>query len=166
MQNVNNTAYILLGGNLLDVKQTFEMAIDKISQGTGMVTAKSALYKSAAWGFVSDNPFLNQVIEINTKLSAPNLLTHLLKIEQHLGRVRNPGSNGFSSRIIDIDILYYNAEIYNLENLIIPHYAIKDRMFTLLPLCDLIPNFVHPIIRKTNTQLMHECDDKNIPIQL
>lgn len=162
----SNSVYILLGGNLLDVKRTFEMAVAEISEKAGEVVRKSPLYKSAAWGFDSEDDFLNQVIEVKTDLRAAELLTLLLDIEQHLGRTRNPNTKGFSSRIIDIDILYFNEGVIKLPHLTIPHYAIQDRMFTLLPLNDLIPNYTHPLLKKTNAQLLADCNDKNIPVRV
>lgn len=166
MALTSNSVYILLGGNLLDVKRTFKMAIDEISEKAGQVSRKSSLYKSTAWGFESENDFLNQVIEIKTELTAIELLRLLLEIEQHLGRTRNPEASGFSSRIIDIDILYFNNNVIKLPHLTIPHYAIQDRLFTLFPLCDLIPDFSHPVLKKTNTQLLKSCGDKNIPVRI
>jgi len=166
MKKMGHIAYVLLGGNLLDVKQTFKLAIQEIEGKAGGVTSQSSLYKSAAWGFESDDDFLNQVIEIHTPLIARELLSVLLKIEQHLGRVRNPTSSGFSSRIIDIDILYYNNEVIESSHLVIPHYAVQERMFTLMPLNDLIPDYIHPVLNQTNAQLLGRCRDKNIPEKL
>ena len=166
MAKTSNSVFILLGGNLLDVKRTFEMAIAEISKKAGQVSLQSPLYKSAAWGFESDDDFLNQVIEIKTELPATKLLSVLLDIEQYLGRTRNPNTNRFSSRIIDIDILYFNTDVIKLAHLTIPHYAIQDRLFTLIPLCDLIPEFLHPVLKKTNSQLLASCNDKNIPVRI
>jgi len=166
MKKMGHIAYVLLGGNLLDVKQTFKLAIREIGAKAGRVASQSNLYKSAAWGFESDDDFLNQVIEIHTSLTSHELLSVLLKIEQHLGRVRNPNSSVFSSRIIDIDILYYNNDIIESSQLVIPHYAIQKRMFTLLPLNDLIPGYVHPVLNQSNAQLLGRCSDKNIPEKL
>jgi len=166
MQNSSNTAYILLGGNLLDVKHTFELAILEITRKIGRVSQQSPLYKSEAWGFESDHDFLNQVIELKTNLSAQNLLVSVLEIEQHLGRIRHPESVGFSSRIIDIDILYYNDEVLKSNHLVVPHYAMHERLFTLLPLNDIIPNYIHPVLKKTNAELLDLCTDKNIPVKI
>lgn len=166
MQNLSNTVYILLGGNLLDVKNTFKLAILEIAGKMGNVTKQSSLYKSEAWGFESENDFLNQVIELKTNLTAHQTLVYLLKIEQDLGRIRHPESKGFLSRTIDLDILYYNDEIIKLEHLNIPHYALHQRLFTLYPLAEIIPNYIHPVFQKTNTKLLDVCTDKNIPTKI
>ena len=166
MNKTDHIVYILLGGNLQNIKHTFELAIEQINKEAGTVKSLSYLYKSKAWGFESQNDFLNQVIEISTKLNPETLLNSLLSIETNLGRVREANAIGFSSRIIDIDLLYFDNDLIQSDNLTIPHYAIQDRLFTLLPLNDIIPNYLHPKLQLTNAQLLENCTDTNIPERL
>lgn len=126
------------------------------------VTKESPLYESEPWGFESNNNFLNQVIEVQTNYSAISLLRHLLDIEEQLGRTRTSNS-GFNSRTIDLDILYFNNDIINTEELTVPHYAMHERLFTLYPLVELIPHFEHPILKKNSLELLNTCSDKNTP---
>jgi 2-amino-4-hydroxy-6-hydroxymethyldihydropteridine diphosphokinase len=163
MTNIENCVYLILGGNLLDVKETMEKAKNKIQKKIGEIKRQSPQYQSEAWGFTSNHPFINQVIELNTSFSAQQILNEILTIEAELGRIRDERVKGFSSRTIDIDILYFNEEVISDPNLVVPHYAIQDRLFTLLPLNDLIPNFVHPILKKTNFELWQLCSDTNLP---
>jgi 2-amino-4-hydroxy-6-hydroxymethyldihydropteridine diphosphokinase len=166
MTRIQNSVFLLLGGNLLDVKETMEKAKKKISVKIGEIKRQSPQYQSEAWGFTSDHPFINQVIELTTSFSAQKILNEILTIEVELGRIREEQAKGFSSRTIDIDMLYFNDEVISNENLVVPHYAIQDRLFTLLPLNDLIPNFVHPVLKKTNFELWQLCSDTNIPKRL
>ncbi len=163
MKPIQNTVYLLLGGNLKDVKNTFERSKIELKKNVGIISKESALYSSKAWGFESDSDFLNQVIEIQTILRPESLLDEILQIELRLGRNRDSQNEGFVSRVIDIDILYYNFEIINKPDLKIPHYALQDRFFTLYPLVDIAPTYLHPILNKTNQELLSLCTDSNIP---
>tara|TARA_R110002050_G_scaffold290260_1_gene443709 strand:+ start:35846 stop:36346 length:501 start_codon:yes stop_codon:yes gene_type:complete len=162
MAKKQQVVYLLLGGNLHDVKHTFELARIQLEKLVGDVIQVSHLYKSKAWGFESDNEFLNQVIVLRSYLTAEELLLEIQKIELDLGRHRTKGLKGFESRIIDIDILYYNTDIISNSNLTIPHYALHQRNFTLEPLVEIAPNFMHPILKKSNQTLLEECADKSI----
>jgi 2-amino-4-hydroxy-6-hydroxymethyldihydropteridine diphosphokinase len=162
MSESKNTVYLLLGGNLQDVAQTFLSAISKIKSTIGPVLLSSSLYESEPWGFESSNVFLNQVILVKSQLEPIQLLNRIQNIELELGRTRTVNADGFESRIIDIDILYFNSEIIQLPNLDIPHYALHERRFTLAPLAEIAPNFIHPIFNKKNLTLLNECNDSSI----
>lgn len=150
-------AVISLGSNLGNRVLHMNLANEKIMQ-LGIVKSESAIYESAPWGFEASIAFLNQVIEIETKLDANQLLHSLIKIENELGRKRN--SNTYQSRTIDLDILFYGDEVKNTEALILPHPRIQDRRFVLLPLCEILPDFMHPRLQKTIQTLLVECPDK------
>ena len=157
-----NTIYLLLGGNLGNVAKTFVESQNLIKQSIGSINRSSKVYQSAPWGFTSEDQFLNQVLEVTSTLSYASLLTQTQKIESNLGRTRKENVDGFESRIIDIDILYFNTEIINESKLIIPHYALHKRRFTLLPLNEIAPNFVHPQLLLTSTELLDQCTDTSI----
>jgi 2-amino-4-hydroxy-6-hydroxymethyldihydropteridine diphosphokinase len=153
-----NTAYLLLGGNMGDRLSIIAKAITLIQASCGRVVEKSSLFESAPWGFEDKNQFINQVIMIETAMPAKDLLQNLLDIELSLGRVRNNAAN-YSSRYIDIDILFFNDAVINEQNLIIPHPLLQERKFTLLPLNEIASDFIHPVYKKTIHELLNECND-------
>jgi 2-amino-4-hydroxy-6-hydroxymethyldihydropteridine diphosphokinase len=154
-----NIVYLLLGSNLDNRAASLQEARNLISASIGHILHESAIYESEAWGFSSENQFLNQVVQIDTSLDAPAVIDAIHRIEKSLGRERNPGE-GYASRIIDIDILFYNSEIIRGENLEIPHPKIQERMFTLIPLSELDGAFIHPSLEKSVNDLLGECDDQ------
>lgn len=156
-----NFAYLLLGGNMGDREGIIAKTIELIHTSCGKVIKKSSLYESEPWGFENDNQFINQVILIETAMSAEDLLQMLLNIELLLGRTRN-NSGSYSSRIIDIDILFYNDEVIREEKLIIPHPLLQERRFTLSPLNEIAQNLSHPILKKSIAELLTECKDNSI----
>jgi 2-amino-4-hydroxy-6-hydroxymethyldihydropteridine diphosphokinase len=155
-----NVVYLLLGSNLDDRSALLEKARQEISTKIGRITRQSSVYESEPWGFHADQAFLNQVIRIESALSPSYILRQILAIETVLGRKR-PADQRFSSRLIDIDILFYNDEIIEIDNLVIPHKGIPDRMFTLIPLSELDGSFIHPGSHKTITELINDCKDQS-----
>jgi 2-amino-4-hydroxy-6-hydroxymethyldihydropteridine diphosphokinase len=153
-----NQAYLLLGSNLGDKFKNITDAIALIHSSCGEIIKKSSLFESEPWGFDSDSAFFNQVILIKTAMSAEDLLQSILNIEILLGRLRKNTGN-YNSREIDIDILFYNDEIIQHNDLKIPHPLLQDRMFTLLPLNEIAPELKHPLLHKTIHELLKECKD-------
>ncbi len=153
-----NIVNLLLGSNMDDRLSLLKQAREAVSLQLGRITMESSIYESEPWGFNADRQFLNQVIRIETIYAPHDLLERILRIETDLGRSRNNAA-GYSSRLIDIDILFYNDEIIREKNLIIPHPGIPDRMFTLLPLSELDGTYIHPGNRKSIDELIHECRD-------
>jgi 2-amino-4-hydroxy-6-hydroxymethyldihydropteridine diphosphokinase len=153
-----NSVYLLLGSNLNDRTASLQRARNDISSRIGSITGKSSIYESESWGFQSEQLFLNQVIRIETDQKPLEVLVEILRIEKEHGRIRS-SEKGYASRIIDIDILFFNDEIISEENLTIPHPKIPDRMFTLLPLSELDHSLIHPCSSKTVGELIGECQD-------
>jgi 2-amino-4-hydroxy-6-hydroxymethyldihydropteridine diphosphokinase len=150
------STYILLGSNLGDSKKYISNAIVAIAKKIGLVQAKSALYQTAAWGKLDQPEFINQVIEVKTKLSPQLLLKYILEIEKMLGRER---LEKWGARTIDIDILFYDHQIIKELDLIIPHPFLHVRRFTLMPLSEIAPELIHPVLLKNISQLLNELDD-------
>lgn len=150
--------YLLLGGNLGDKPAIFAAAQEKLRRQLGNITSKSAIYETEPWGFESDDLFWNQVLEVDTRLSPREVLEQTQLIEKELGRIRH--KNRYESRLIDIDILFYDERVIQQKDLIIPHPRIQERKFTLAPLCEIAPNLVHPVLKKTIKQLLEKCTDK------
>lgn len=133
------------------------LALKLIEKHCGKVSACSSLYETAAWGRNDQPAFLNQALLVKTKLEAGELLGRLLDIERSIGRVR---LEKYGPRIIDIDILLFNQDVYNEPDLKIPHPQLPNRRFALTPLAEIAGNYVHPVLKKTILQLLKECPDK------
>ena len=118
---------------------------------------KSRLYATEPWGFEAEQLFLNQVVAVATELEPHAVLEQCLLIEAELGRTRS--GNGYQPRTIDIDILFIDNLITDLPDLKIPHPLMHLRNFVLQPMCDVAPQLVHPVLKKTMTQLYAECGD-------
>lgn len=151
--------YVLFGSNQGYKAAIFEQACLYINNRCGQITAVSSSYESEPWGFDSDEWFLNRLIELQTELSPDDLMLELLNIETELGRVRHLELNGYTSRTADLDILYYGNQVVNTERVIAPHPRLHLRRFALLPLCELIPDFVHPVFQLTQSELLALCPD-------
>lgn len=147
--------YIALGSNIGNRREYLQRAVVAISRNLGKVNAVSQIYETPSWGFVSE-PFYNACIEVHTHFSPNECLQKLLYIEAQLGRVRSSKSESYQAREIDLDILFYDNQVIEQENLIIPHPQIPFRKFVLLPLLDVASGFEHPIFRKTIQQLYSE----------
>ena len=151
-----NTAYLLLGSNQGNREQYMLNAKAQLEKNGCYMTAISSLYQTAAWGMENQPDFLNQVIAVKTKLEPEELLQLILHIEKLYGRER---AIKWGPRTLDIDILFFGASIIQLPQLTIPHLGIAERRFTLLPLCEIAPAFIHPVLHKTMQQLLDECPD-------
>ena len=151
-----NIVFLQLGSNIEDRILYLENAVKMIENEIGNILTKSKIYESTPWGVKKQHNFLNQIIEITTKLSENTLLDQILEIEKRIGRIRN---EKWGERCIDIDILFYNNSIIETQNLSIPHKLIPKRMFVLLPLSKIAPKMIHPIYNKTIEELMFECQD-------
>lgn len=149
--------YILLGGNLGDKRKIFSETILFLKEKVGKITKQSSVYQTEPWGFDSDDFFWNQVIEIVTELSPEEVLHITQEIEIQLGRVRK--TDRYDSRLIDIDILFYEDRIIESEKLIVPHPRLQERKFALIPLSEIAPEMVHPVFHKNIRQLLAESAD-------
>lgn len=151
-----NTTYLLLGSNMGNSKTQLVKAVRNIEKKIGSVTRLSTLYSTAAWGNTRQPDFLNQVIIVETELTASQTMQIILQIEKQMGRIRTVKN---APRIIDIDILFFNKEIIDQKQLIIPHPQIQNRRFVLVPLNQLSPNLLHPVLKKSVHQLLIHCPD-------
>jgi 2-amino-4-hydroxy-6-hydroxymethyldihydropteridine diphosphokinase len=152
-----NKTYLLLGSNMGNSQKQLSKSILLIEKQIGKLLRQSGLYSTAAWGNTNQPDFLNQVIMVETELSAIQTMQTILNIEKKMGRLRTVKN---APRIIDIDILFFNKEIIDREYLNIPHPQIQNRRFVLVPLNQLSPNLKHPVLKKTVHQLLIHCPDK------
>ena len=151
-----NKIYLLLGSNMGNSTKQLAKAITHIEKQIGPVRRQSGLYVTAPWGNTNQPDFLNQVIIVETTLSAAQTMQTILNIEKIMGRIRTIKN---APRVIDIDILFFNKEIIDQEHLCIPHPQIQNRRFVLVPLNQLSPNLKHPVLNKTVHQLLINCTD-------
>jgi 2-amino-4-hydroxy-6-hydroxymethyldihydropteridine diphosphokinase len=149
-------AYLLIGGNIGDRLAFMAAAKEKMKQKGIELIRQSSIYETAAWGITDQPSFLNQVLEIETSLTPQKLLSELLCIEQELGRTRAE-KNG--ARTIDIDILYFENQLIQAKGLSIPHDRISIRRFVLVPLTELIPDFIDPKTNKSIMEMLNDCPD-------
>jgi len=152
---MSNQVWILMGSNLGDRSANLLKAIE-LFQNAGEIIQMSSIYETEAWGINDQPAFLNQVILIMTELSPKEMLKLCHDAENKIGRVRD---RKWGERIIDADILYFNKEIIKESDLVIPHPGIAERRFTLVPLAEMATGFVHPVLKKTNSQLLDDCND-------
>lgn len=148
--------YLLLGSNLGDSKKKLSDALRIIEEKLGLVIRSSSLYQTAAWGKTDQPDFINQVLCLRTKLPPRQLLEQILVIENQLGRIR---AEKWSSRTIDIDILFYGDLILQEKDLIIPHPFLHLRKFTLMPLCEINPELYHPVLKAKAIDLLNKLED-------
>ncbi|MDD2192573.1 MAG: 2-amino-4-hydroxy-6-hydroxymethyldihydropteridine diphosphokinase [Bacteroidales bacterium] len=134
------------GSNLGDREQYINSAYKLLEERLGELINKSSLIETLPWGFESKNSFINSAALFETKATPHQALTICNEIEKELGRVRT--EQGYQNRTIDIDILFYENQIINSPTLIIPHPLILERDFVLIPLKEIIPELIHPLIQK------------------
>ena len=150
--------YLLLGSNLGDRQRFLNEATRLLQERASKVLKRSSIYETEPWGFTNKNNFLNQVLLVETSLNPYELLKVIKAIETKLGRIKK--TQRYSPRRIDIDILFYKNEVYFSDDLVIPHPRLHDRMFTLVPLNEIAPDYLHPIFKKTIRKLVNLCHDK------
>lgn len=151
-----NRLFLSLGGNEGNVLDNIRLAHQYLTETVGKIRQSSHVYQTHAWGNEDQPDFLNECIEVQSSHTAEEILQHCLDIEKKIGRKRQ---EKWGARPIDIDILFFNAEVINRENLIVPHPYLHKRNFVLIPLLEIAPDFVHPIFKKSIGVLAQECAD-------
>ena len=158
-ENYMHTIYLLTGSNIGDSEANLLSASKSIHQQIGRTIAVSHVYQTEPWGNKDQQVFLNQVLKIETQLDPKQLLKTILEIENQMGRNRKIK---WEPRIIDIDILFYDDQIINEEDLQVPHPLLHERRFTLIPLNEIASDFIHPKLHKSIKQLLEICEDNGI----
>lgn len=158
---MKHQAYILLGSNQGNREGFLEQAAGLVAAQAGSISKRSSIYETAAWGKEDQPPFLNQVLLIETLLNPDNLMQTLLNIESQLGRVR---IEKMGQRTIDLDILLYDDQIYTSSIVTIPHPALQERKFVLMPLAEIASDVFHPVFQQSVRSLLEQCTDP-LPVQ-
>lgn len=151
--------FLGIGTNLGEREKNLVKAISLIEEHIGAVVKSSSVYETEPWGFETRDYFLNMVIAVKTNLKPSGLIGRILMIEAEMGRLRD--IKVYTSRIIDIDILFYGKRRFKTKTLVIPHPLMHKRRFVLVPLCEIVPEFVHPVSGRTMIDLLNECQDKS-----
>lgn len=154
-----NNVFLIIGSNLGDKAENLKRAIRLIEQSAGIVKRFSAVYETEPWGVEKQPAYYNQVLELISEYNAVELMIHLLDIEKMMGRIR---INKYDARNIDIDILFFNDEVYHSETITIPHPRLHLRRFVLEPLAEIAPELVHPVFNKNIYMLLNECEDSGL----
>jgi len=153
------TAYLSLGSNSGDRLQFLKGAIRKIEESHKISIKKaSSVYETQPVGYINQGWFLNLVLEVQTSFDPLPLLEHLLAIEDQMGRKREAK---WGPRNIDVDLLLYDNQLVHSDRLIIPHPQMHKRRFVLIPLAQIAPRVLHPLLKKSAPQLLESCEDKS-----
>ena len=158
---MNNGIFLLLGTNLGNRLKNLDTSKQLISKEIGAIERISSVYKTAPWGKTDQPDFYNQVIEIKSEYTPDILLSKILQIENTMGRLRK---EKWGPRVIDIDILFFNRIVLNKPGLTLPHPALHERKFALMPMAEIDPEFNHPVFEKSISKLLFECTD-NLPVE-
>ena len=156
-----NRVALLIGGNQGDRRALIGQATELIRERIGSVVAVSEVYETEPWGefeIESDDlgvkSFFNRALVVETEMTAQEVLHEALEIESELGRVRKEGSKLYSSRPMDIDLIFYNEEVIETEELTIPHPRMHLRQFVLEPLAEIMPGYRHPVLGVTVREML------------
>ncbi|MBI5969554.1 MAG: 2-amino-4-hydroxy-6-hydroxymethyldihydropteridine diphosphokinase [Deltaproteobacteria bacterium] len=151
-QRLRFTAFISIGSNTGDKSFNCRKAIERLSENPAIaVVKKSSFYDTPPWGYKDQPSFVNAAIEITTSLSPGELLENLKTIESGMGRVE---TLRWGPRVVDLDLIFYNGLIMESETLTLPHPLAHERAFVLAPLLEIAPEFVHPVLKKTVSELL------------
>ena len=145
-----HTAYLALGSNLGDKEANLRRALELVQQRGVEVVKTSSFICTEPYGVTDQPQFVNGVCEVRTSLEPLELLQTLLEIEQEMGRVR---LRHWGERNIDLDLLLYEDVVMDTPELILPHPDMQNRDFVLLPLAEIAPELVHPILQKSIEEL-------------
>ena len=154
----NHIVYLALGSNLGDRQDNLRQAIASLPPQMD-VKAKSHIYETPPWGYEDQPKFYNQVVKVDTYVQPEPLLKHLKRLEIALGR-QATFRNG--PRLIDIDMLFYDHLVLDTPILSLPHPRLHERGFVLLPLMDIAPEFIHPVLKKSIRELTNSCSLEGI----
>ena len=154
-----NDLLLHLGSNRGNKSINLKFAQLLINQSIGLVHKESMLYVTSAWGKEDQEDFYNMAVMVSSALDAEEILSKIQIIEDKLGRVRH---EKWGPRVIDIDIIFVGQQIIKKPHLKIPHPELSNRNFVLVPLMDLCPSYMHPILNKTIKEIYSDCTDTGI----
>jgi len=146
-----------IGSNIGNRDANLKEAVTQIGVNIGEILKISSVFETEPWGFEAENNFLNMAVEVVTAHTPSGVLGAILMIEALLGRIRT--ETQYSSRVIDIDILFFEDLIMDEITLKIPHPYLHKRKFVLVPLNEIATDFIHPVLKKSVGSLLNSCED-------
>jgi 2-amino-4-hydroxy-6-hydroxymethyldihydropteridine diphosphokinase len=152
--------FLGLGSNIGDRFANLKNAIDFLDLNTEVA---SSIYETDPVEYLNQPRFLNQVIKVDTALRPLELLSWCHKVEQKLGRTREIYKG---PRTIDIDLLFYNDEVIESSILTLPHPGIPHRKFVLIPMDEIAPNFIHPVLKCSMHELLEQVKDNSAVVRI
>jgi len=156
--------FIGLGSNLGHSQQAFSLALKTLDSHPGFSIVETApTYRSAAMGAGAGSDFLNSVVACDTQLAPREVLEQLQTLEKQAGRTEK---KSWGPRNLDLDLLYYGEHLQEEDDLILPHPGAWYRRFVLMPMCDIAPEFEHPVYEATQRELLRRIDARPLTIQL
>ncbi len=156
MRAARHIAFLSTGTNLGDGFINLTLANQLIDRHVGEILAASPVYRTAPWGLENQADFLNQVLKIETGFSPRELLHALQGIEQYMGRIRE---TRWGSRLIDLDLIFFDDLVIDDADLIVPHPRMHLRRFVLVPLADIAPDWIHPLLKQSVQTLLQNTPD-------
>lgn len=157
--NSTNELILSLGSNIVPRIDYLQLAIKSIENNVGNVVQLSKVYETSAWGFKSE-AFLNICASVVTKKSTNKALKAFQEIENKLGRQKKATTN-YEARVIDIDIIYSSEGVFKYSDLTVPHPLLHERLFVLLPLLEIAPQKIHPLLHVNTQQMVANCKDNS-----
>ena len=151
--------YISAGSNLGNRKANLEYALQSLTKRGVVPTEMSSYFETEPVGFFEQPWFLNIAIKLETRLAPYELLDLCQEVENSYGRVRNLTKG---PRTLDLDILLYDDIVVNQLRLVIPHPRMSERKFVLVPLAQIAPEVLHPVLKKTIRSLLEACSDPSV----
>jgi len=149
-----------MGSNLGDRFSALERAMELIREEAGEITAVSSVWETEPWGFDADEQFLNMVIVLQTTLEPKRFIQLFRSIEGRMGRKKSGGGK-YESRVIDLDILFWDDRVISMPGLEVPHPKLHSRRFVLEPLLEVAPEVIHPVTGLTVAEMLQFCDDNS-----
>jgi 2-amino-4-hydroxy-6-hydroxymethyldihydropteridine diphosphokinase len=156
--------FLSLGSNQGDRMKTIQLAEQLIDRRVGRIAKKSAYYETAAWGKTDQPAFINCILMVNTTLSAKELLEVNQKVERELGREIT--GERWGPRLIDLDIIFYGKRVIRERGLDIPHPEMHKRLFVIIPMMEIAPEVIHPLIKVDMVTLYQQCEDQSDVIKI
>lgn len=154
---------LLTGSNDASAESVLQRTAQLLEQRVGHITSRSDIYRSEAWGFTAERDFLNQALLLESELTAYEVLATVLDVEKQVGRNRiaeqqERAATGerYASRVVDVDVMFYDDDILQSSSLTLPHPLLHEREFALRPLCQIMGDYRHPVLGRSLNDILED----------